>query len=52
MNSRVFRTDIREKLAIRGSVTKASSPQEFDRFVRAETDKVNKVIKDGGIKLE
>ena len=44
--------DIREKLAIRGSVTKASSPQEFDRFVRAETDKVNKVIKEGGIKLE
>ena len=44
--------DIREKLAIRGSVAKASSPDEFDRFVRAETDKVNKVIKDGGIKLE
>jgi len=44
--------DIREKLAVRGSVAKASSPERFDRFVRTETDKVNKVIKDGGITLE
>lgn len=44
--------DIREKLATRGSVAKSSTPEEFDRFVRIETDKVNKVIKDGGIKLE
>ena len=44
--------DIREKLATRGSVAKSSTPEEFDRFVRAETDKVTKVIKDGGIKLE
>ena len=44
--------DIKEKLATRGSVAKSSSPAEFDRFVRTETDKVTKVIKDGGIKLE
>jgi tripartite-type tricarboxylate transporter receptor subunit TctC len=44
--------DIKEKLATRGSVAKSSTPEEFDRFVRAETDKVTKVIKDGGIKLE
>jgi tripartite-type tricarboxylate transporter receptor subunit TctC len=44
--------DIREKLATRGSVARSSTPEEFDRFVRAETDKVTKVIKDGGIKLE
>jgi len=44
--------DLREKLATRGSVAKASSPEEFDRFVRSETDKVSKVIRDGGIKLE
>ena len=44
--------DIKERLATRGSVAKPSSPAEFDRFVRTETDKVNKVIKDGGIKLE
>lgn len=44
--------DIKEKLATRGSVAKSSTPDEFDRFVRTETDKVNKVIRDGGIKLE
>ena len=44
--------DIREKLAIRGSIAKSSTPEEFDRFVRAETEKVSKVIRDGGIKLE
>jgi tripartite-type tricarboxylate transporter receptor subunit TctC len=44
--------DIKEKLATRGSLAKASTPDEFDRFVRAETDKVSKVIKEGGIKLE
>jgi tripartite-type tricarboxylate transporter receptor subunit TctC len=44
--------DVKEKLATRGSVAKSSTPAEFDRFVRAETDKVTKVIKEGGIKLE
>jgi tripartite-type tricarboxylate transporter receptor subunit TctC len=44
--------DIKEKLATRGSVAKASTPEDFDRFVRAETEKVTKVIKEGGIKLE
>lgn len=44
--------DIREKLATRGSVAKSSTPEEFDRFIRTETEKVSKVIRDGGIKLE
>ena len=43
---------VRERLAVRGSVAKPSSPEEFDRFVKAEIDKVSKVIRDGGIKLE
>lgn len=45
--------DIREKLATRGSLAKSSpTPEEFDRFLRVETEKVSKVIRDGGIKLE
>ena len=44
--------DIRERLAVRGSVTKPSTPEEFTRFVRNETDKVSRVVREGGIKLE
>ena len=45
--------EIRERLATRGSLAKSSpSPDEFDRFLKADTDKVSKVIKDGGIRLE
>ena len=44
--------DIRERIAIRGSVTKPSTPEEFDKFVRAEVAKVSKAIKDGGITIE
>ena len=38
--------------ATRGSLAKSSTPNEFDRFVRAETEKTTRVIKEGGIKLE
>ena len=44
--------DIRERLAVRGSVPKPSTPEQFDKFVRAEVAKVTKAIKDGGIKIE
>jgi tripartite-type tricarboxylate transporter receptor subunit TctC len=43
---------IKERIGVRGSVTKASTPAEFDKFVRAEAEKITKVIKDGGVKLE
>ena len=42
--------DVKEKLALRGAVPKASTPQEFDRFVRAETEKLAKVVKAAGVK--
>lgn len=45
-------TEIRERLAVRGSVPKPSAPEEFDRFVRGEVQKVSKAIRDGGIKIE
>lgn len=45
--------EIRERLATRGSLAKSSpSPDEFDRFLKAETEKVSRIIKEGGIKLE
>jgi tripartite-type tricarboxylate transporter receptor subunit TctC len=44
--------DIRERISNRGSVPKASTPEEFDAFVRAEVAKVGKVIRDGNIRVE
>lgn len=44
--------EVKERLAVRGSVPRPSTPAEFDKFVRAEADKITKVIKEGGIKLE
>lgn len=44
--------EVKERLAVRGSVPRPSTPAEFDKFVRAETEKITKVIRDGGIKLE
>ncbi len=43
---------IKERIAIRGSVPKSSTPAEFDKYVGAEADKITKVIKEGGVKLE
>ena len=44
--------EIKERISGRGSLPKPSTPEEFDAFVRAEVEKVGKVIKDGGIKIE
>jgi tripartite-type tricarboxylate transporter receptor subunit TctC len=44
--------ETRERLMVRGSVPKPSTPEEFTRFVRTETEKVSRVVRDGGIKLE
>ena len=45
-------SETRERLAIRGSVPKPSTPEQFDKFVRAEVEKVTKAIVAGGIKVE
>jgi len=44
--------EIKDRLAVRGSVPKASTPEQFEKFVRAEVDKVSKAIKAGGIKID
>jgi tripartite-type tricarboxylate transporter receptor subunit TctC len=43
--------ELKEKVILRGSVTKPSTPEEFGKFVRAEVAKIGKAIQDGGIKL-
>lgn len=44
--------EVRERLALRGSVPKPSTPEEFDKFVRNEVAKISKVIREGNIKIE
>ncbi|HYC47310.1 MAG TPA: tripartite tricarboxylate transporter substrate binding protein [Burkholderiales bacterium] len=41
--------DVKEKLAFRGAVAKPSSPDAFERFVRAETQKMGRVVRAAGI---
>jgi len=42
--------DVAERFAARGVVPRPSTPEEFDRFVRAEINKLGKVIRAAGIK--
>jgi tripartite-type tricarboxylate transporter receptor subunit TctC len=44
--------DVRERLAARGAVPRPSTPEELDKFVRAEVEKLGRVIKAAGIKIE
>jgi tripartite-type tricarboxylate transporter receptor subunit TctC len=44
--------EIRDRLSARGSVPKASTPDQFDQFVREEVAKVGKVIRDGNIRID
>ena len=42
--------DVQERFATRGAVPKASTPDEFDNFIRSEIAKLGKVIKAADIK--
>jgi tripartite-type tricarboxylate transporter receptor subunit TctC len=44
--------EVRQKLIDGGFEMVASSPEDFLRFVRAESDKLGKLIRDNGIKVE
>ena len=43
--------EMKQRIEIRGSTTKPRTPEDFDKFVRAEVAKIGKAIRDGGIKL-
>ena len=51
-NTAPYAPDVRERITNRGSLPKASTPAEFEAFVRAEVAKVSKVIRDGNIRIE
>jgi len=44
--------DVRERLQNLGTDPKSSSPEEFDRFIRSQIERLGKVIKAAGIKSE
>ena len=44
--------DVRNQLAAVGAEPVASTPEEFAKFMRAESDKWSRVIKAGGVKVE
>lgn len=43
--------ELKQRVEVRGSVTKPSTPEQFEKFVRAEVAKIGKAIQDGGIRL-
>ena len=43
---------VREAFTNRSAVPKTSTPEQFDKFVRAESEKLGKLIKAAGIKVE
>ena len=44
--------DIRDRFSVRGAVIRPSSPEDFDKFVRSEVDKLGKIVKAAGLKVE
>jgi tripartite-type tricarboxylate transporter receptor subunit TctC len=35
-----------------GEEGRASSPEEFSKFVRAEIDKISRIVKQAGVRIE
>ena len=44
--------DIRKTFQAQGEEGRASTPDEFSRFVRSEIDKISKIVKQAGVKVE
>jgi tripartite-type tricarboxylate transporter receptor subunit TctC len=44
--------DVKDRFAVRGAIPKPMTPQEFDRFILAESEKLGKVIRAANIKAE
>jgi tripartite-type tricarboxylate transporter receptor subunit TctC len=44
--------EVKQRLSERGFDVVASSPEEFLRFVRAESDKLGKLIRDNNITID
>ena len=44
--------DVKERFDLRGAVARPSTPEEFNRFVGSEVDKLGKIVKAAGLKVE
>jgi tripartite-type tricarboxylate transporter receptor subunit TctC len=44
--------ETRERFAVRGAVPKPSTPEQFERFVRAEVEKLGNVVRAAGLRQE
>jgi tripartite-type tricarboxylate transporter receptor subunit TctC len=44
--------DIKERMLAQGAVPKTSTPEEFDRFIRSEVERLGKVIKAAGLRAD
>jgi len=44
--------DIKRTFQLQGEEGRASTPDEFSRFVRSEIDKISKIVKQAGVKVE
>ncbi|MGH8621558.1 MAG: Bug family tripartite tricarboxylate transporter substrate binding protein [Burkholderiales bacterium] len=44
--------DVKERFAVRGAVPKSSTPEQFERFVRSEVEKLGKIVRAAGVKAE
>jgi len=40
--------DVKDRLTALGGIPRANTPQEFDQFIRAEVEKLGKIVKAGG----
>jgi len=52
MVSILAQPDIAQRLAAQGAEARATTPEEFTRFMRAEVERLSRVIKAAKIKLE
>src|SRR5690606_39251776 len=44
--------EVREKLSAQGAEPVGNTPEEFARFIEAETEKWGKVVRDSGAKID
>lgn len=44
--------EVKDKITVRGAAIKTSTPEAFDAFVRAEVEKITKVMRAGGVKVQ
>ena len=44
--------DVRERFATRGAVPRSSTPADFEAFVRAEIEKLGRIVRAAGVKAE